>query len=81
MIQFDYSQNLFFTPSQLQAHQPEVEKAYQQLCGKNGKGNDFLGWLDLPEETDEALLNQIQNCANRLERQSEIVVVIGIGGS
>ena len=48
---------------------------------KSGKGNDFLGWLDLPEETDEVLLSQIQNCANRLERQSEMVVVIGIGGS
>ena len=58
-----------------------MTQVYQQLCDKSGKGNDFLGWLDLPEETDEVLLNKIQNCANRLERQSEIVVVIGIGGS
>jgi len=58
-----------------------MTQAYRQVCDKSGKGNDFLGWLDLPEETDEALLNQIQSCANRLERQSEIVVVIGIGGS
>lgn len=81
MIQFDYNQNLFFSAEQMQAHQPEIEKAYQQLCKRNGKGNDFLGWLDLPEETDEVLLSQIQNCANRLGRHSEIVVVIGIGGS
>lgn len=81
MIQFDYSQNLFFSAEQLQEHQPEIDKAYQQLCKRNGKGNDFLGWLDLTENTDEALLNQIQNCANRLGRQSEMVVVIGIGGS
>ena len=81
MIQFNYSQNLLFSDADMQQHQEEIAKAYQQLTTKSGKGNDFLGWLDLPEETDEVLLNQIQNCANRLERQSEMVVVIGIGGS
>ena len=81
MIRFDYSNQLLFTNEQIREQEPLMAKAYQQLCDKNGKGNDFLGWLDLPEETDEAFLNQIQNCANRLERQSEIVVVIGIGGS
>ena len=81
MIQFNYSQNLLFSDADMQQHQEEISKVYQQLTTKSGKGNDFLGWLDLPEETDEALLNQIQSCANRLERQSEIVVVIGIGGS
>jgi len=81
MIQFNYSQNLLFSDADMQQHQEEIAKAYQQLISKTGKGNDFLGWLDLPAETDEVLLNQIQNCANRLERQSEMVVVIGIGGS
>lgn len=81
MIQFNYSQNLLFSDADIQQHQEEIAKAYQQLTTKSGKGNDFLGWLDLPEETDEVLLSQIQNCANRLERQSEMVVVIGIGGS
>ncbi len=81
MIQFNYNQNLLFSDADMQQHQDKIAKAYQQLTTKTGKGNDFLGWLDLPEETDEVLLNQIQSCANRLERQSEIVVVIGIGGS
>lgn len=81
MIRFDYSKQLLFSDGQIREQEQHVAKAYQQLCDKSGKGNDFLGWLDLPEETDEALLTQIQNCANRLERQSEIVVVIGIGGS
>ena len=81
MIRLDYSNQILFTNEQIHEQEPLMAKAYQQLCDKNGKGNDFLGWLDLPEETDEAFLNQIQNCANRLERQSEIVVVIGIGGS
>lgn len=81
MIQFNYNQNLLFSDADMQQHQDKIAKAYQQLTTKTGKGNDFLGWLDLPKETDEVLLNQIQSCANRLERQSEIVVVIGIGGS
>jgi len=81
MIRFDYSNQLLFTDTQIHEQEKHVANAYQRLCDKSGKGNDFLGWLDLPEDTDEALLNQIQNCANRLERQSEIVVVIGIGGS
>ena len=81
MIRFDYSKQLLFSDGQIREQEQHVAKAYQQLCDKSGKGNDFLGWRDLPEETDEALLTQIQNCANRLERQSEIVVVIGIGGS
>ena len=81
MIQFNYTNNLLFSEEKIHENEQLVNKAYAQLCDKSGKGNDFLGWLDLPEETDEALLARIQNCANRLERQSEIVVVIGIGGS
>ena len=81
MIRLDYSNQLLFTNEQIHEQEALMTQVYQQLCDKSGKGNDFLGWLDLPEETDEVLLNKIQNCANRLERQSEIVVVIGIGGS
>lgn len=81
MIQFNYNNNLLFSEENIHEKEQLVSNAYAQLCDKSGQGNDFLGWLDLPEETDEALLARIQNCANRLERQSEIVVVIGIGGS
>ncbi len=81
MIRLDYSNNLLFSDEEIRNQQSAIAKAYQLLCDKSGKGNDFLGWLDLPENTDEVLLTQIQNCANRLERQSELVVVIGIGGS
>lgn len=81
MIRLDYSNNLLFSDEEIRNQQSAISKAYQLLCDKSGKGNDFLGWLDLPENTDEVLLTQIQNCANRLERQSELVVVIGIGGS
>ena len=81
MVQLDTNSNIFFTRDALQKYHGDIAHAYQLLCSKSGQGNDFLGWLDLPETTDETLLSQIQACANRLERQSEIVVVIGIGGS
>ena len=74
MIQFNYSQNLLFSDADMQQHQEEISKVYQQLTTKSGKGNDFLGWLDLPEETDEVLLNQIQSCANRLASVVHILV-------
>ena len=55
MIRFDYSNQLLFTDGQIREQEQHVANAYQQLCDKNGKGNDFLGWLDLPEETLEHL--------------------------
>lgn len=81
MIQFDYSESIHFSDGELQNHQAEISHAYQTLINQNGKGNDFLGWLDLPVNMDENSINRIQNCANNLARQSEVVVVIGIGGS
>jgi len=44
-------------------------------------GNDFLGWIDLPSKTTNDELNRIKNCASGLALQSDIIVVIGIGGS
>lgn len=58
-----------------------IEKAYQQLVTKTGKGNDFLGWLDLPEEISPTLLTEINNTANHLASLAEVIVVVGIGGS
>ncbi|GHV42991.1 glucose-6-phosphate isomerase [Bacteroidia bacterium] len=55
--------------------------AKKQLIEKTGKGNDFLGWVDLPNEISEEFLNDIQEMAQNLREKSEIFVVIGIGGS
>lgn len=59
----------------------EIDIAYNQLINKSGKGNNFLGWLDLPTTISSNEILEIQNCAKRLSKQSEIIVVIGIGGS
>jgi glucose-6-phosphate isomerase len=58
-----------------------IEKAYQDLISKTGKGSDFLGWLDLPESTTPALLAEINCTAAQLAALAEVVVVVGIGGS
>ncbi len=55
--------------------------ALSKLHTGSGAGNDFLGWLDLPTRTDEALLNDIQAVADDLRNSCEVVVAIGIGGS
>ena len=58
-----------------------VEKAYQTLISKSGKGNDFLGWLDLPEEVSPTLQAELNRTAKKLAGISEVIVVVGIGGS
>ena len=54
---------------------------YDTIYQKTGAGNDFLGWVDLPSETEEALLTDIEATAAELRRKSEVFVVVGIGGS
>ena len=58
-----------------------IPATYQTIYQKTGAGNDFLGWVNLPSETDENLLADIEKTANELRRKSEIFVVVGIGGS
>jgi len=59
----------------------EVENAYHTLISGTGKGNDFLGWLNLPEEITASLLAELNRTANQLASLSEVIVVVGIGGS
>ena len=65
----------------LLAIEQEVFAAHQALTEGDGEGNDYLGWLDLPvtEETDE--IRRIRAAADRIRENSDVFVVIGIGGS
>ena len=59
-----------------------VKGAHQKLTSKTGEGNDFLGWLDLPKQmVGSEELTRIKASAKRLVAQSEVILVIGIGGS
>ncbi|GHS85560.1 glucose-6-phosphate isomerase [Bacteroidia bacterium] len=71
----------FFNEAQLQALEPKLKVAQQDLIQKTGKGNDFLGWVTLPNEIDEALLADIEETAQRIRRKAKVFIVIGIGGS
>ena len=55
--------------------------AHKLLVGKNGAGSDFLGWLSYPETYDRAEYARVQEAARRIRETSDVLIVIGIGGS
>ena len=58
-----------------------AENAKAELLGKEGAGNDFLGWIDLPVDYDKEEFARIKEAAERIKGDSEVLLVIGIGGS
>ncbi|MFH1119896.1 MAG: glucose-6-phosphate isomerase [Bacteroidota bacterium] len=62
-------------------YEPQLALHQGALLNKTGKGNDFLGWITLPDEIDEAMLSSIENDAREISAKADIFVVIGIGGS
>lgn len=60
---------------------PQAEKHLESLKLKTGKGNDFLGWVDLPEKITHDELKRIEHIAHDLRKKIDILVVVGIGGS
>jgi glucose-6-phosphate isomerase len=71
----------FVSEEEILNFQKEIDIHYPALLNKTGKGNDFLGWVDLPSSFDQSLFQKIEADAERLRENSEIFVVIGIGGS
>lgn len=71
----------FISEDALEAIKPEIESAHDALNNGTGKGNDFLGWLTLPRDYDKAEFAEIKNAAEKIQKDSEVLVVIGIGGS
>ena len=58
-----------------------VLQAKEDLLSRTGPGNDFLGWIDLPEQYDSEEFARIQAAAEKIRNDSDVLVVIGIGGS
>lgn len=71
----------FVSPEKVAGYKADVKSANEALHNGTGKGNDFLGWLHLPSETNDAFLSEIEDTAKILRENCEAVVVIGIGGS
>ena len=81
-IKLDYSKVLSFVGEEEIAVQREkATKALKDLEDGTCKGSDFLGWLDLPVHITDDELDRISACANKLREQSDVVVIVGIGGS
>lgn len=81
-LSFDYSAALpFFAESEMEMIAPFNELAARSLLSGNCPGSDFLGWIDLPSNFDKSAFNRILTAAEKIKSQSDILVVVGIGGS
>lgn len=81
-IGFDYSTALtFFGEHEITYLKSAVAAAHQALHEGTGAGNDFLGWIDLPTSYDKEEFSRIQKAAKKIQSDSDILLVIGIGGS
>ena len=81
-IRFDYSNvGTFIGDHELGYMQAEVTAAHNALREGTGPGNDFRGWIDLPENYDKEEFARVKKAAEKIQSDSDILIVIGIGGS
>ena len=81
-VTFDYSlADRFIREDEVALMKASIEAARDTLENKKGAGNDFLGWIDLPVDYDKSEFARIQEAAKKIQSDSEVLVVIGIGGS
>lgn len=81
-VTFDYSKAAkFISADEVKSMERIVEQSKEVLVSKSGAGNDFLGWIDLPVAYDKEEFARIQKAAEKITSDSEVLVVIGIGGS
>lgn len=71
----------FISEEDLKAAAPAVRDAHDKIVNRNGAGNDFLGWVDLPVNYDKEEFERIKKAAAKIKSDSKALVVIGIGGS
>ncbi len=71
----------FLTEEEVKSVQSAAHDAIETLKNKSGLGNDFLGWMNLPVDYDKEEFARIQTAASKIQKNSDILVVIGIGGS
>ena len=81
-VSFDYSKAAgFISTHEVEYMKETAEHAKAKLVSKSGEGSDFLGWIDLPVEYDREEFSKIRKAAEKIRSDSEVLVVIGIGGS
>ena len=81
-VSFDYSQaTRFIAEHEVESMRFTAENAAEKLKSRSGEGNDFLGWIDLPVAYDKEEFARIKAAAKRIQEDSDVLLVIGIGGS
>jgi glucose-6-phosphate isomerase len=71
----------FFTSEEIFKSKEKAGAELSSLFNRNGKGSEWLGWLDLLEEPNDALVNQIAQHASDIRKDADVFVIVGIGGS
>ncbi len=72
-------ENSFVTDSDIKKLSKRIQDIHNMINDRTGEGSDFLGWVNLEYDKDE--IERIKTCANKIRRDSDYLVVIGIGGS
>jgi glucose-6-phosphate isomerase len=81
-LKFDYSKALpFLGEHEVDYLDAQIRTAHEQLHQHSGAGSEYLGWIDLPTAYDREEFARIQQSANKIKADSDVLVVIGIGGS
>ncbi|WP_079710948.1 glucose-6-phosphate isomerase [Paraliobacillus ryukyuensis] len=81
-VRFEYDKALtFFGKHEIAYLKEPVKLAHEMIHNKTGAGNDFLGWVNLPTNYDKEEFARIKKAANKIKSDSDILLVIGIGGS
>lgn len=81
-IKFDYSKAIgFINQHEVDCMQAYVNEAHKMIHEKTGLGNDFLGWVELPKNYDREEFARIKKAAEKIKSDSDVLLVIGIGGS
>ena len=81
MIKINQKHAVSFLNDDASQVEKRVKVIHKMIHEKTGRGNDFLGWLDLPLNYDKVEYKQILASADKIRKQSQVLVVIGIGGS
>lgn len=71
----------FIQDYELEYMAPLVRTCHDSLHNKTGAGNDFVGWINLPKEYDKQEFERIKTAAAKVQKNSQVLIVIGIGGS
>ncbi|MDF2538082.1 MAG: pgi [Herbinix sp.] len=81
-VSFDFSATKkFISLTEIEMIKAATETAKEQLLNRNGAGNDFLGWIDLPVDYDKEEFDRILKASEKIKKDSDVLLVIGIGGS